>query len=304
MTVFVTGASGLIGRHLCRVLVRRGNKVVAVSRSPQAAQQGVAWHVGDVTDPRFLAGPMAECSAIINLAGAPIAQRWTAAHRQTIVASRVATTEALVACLQQLRSQNQGPQVLLSTSAVGYYGFDNPGPCDEVAPVGSGLLADTCRAWEAAVSPAQTLGVRCVRLRLGVVLAREGGALPQLVRPIRLGVGAALGSGAQWMSWVHIDDVVGLYVHALDHSTVAGAVNVVAPQSVQHGRFIEAAAQALHRPLWAPRVPAWAVRMALGSMADEVLLGGQRVLPRRAQQTGYAFAQPQLEAALSDLLAT
>jgi uncharacterized protein (TIGR01777 family) len=301
MHILMTGASGLIGRHLCRALVRRGDQIIAVSRSAKPAQAGITWHVGDAADPNFLRGLMAHCDAAINLAGASVAQRWTAARRREIVDSRLGVTRALAAAMAQ--SDTTAPKrTLLSASAVGYYGYDNRGPCAETSPPGTGFLATTCQAWEAAAIASEAACVRCVRLRLGVVFAADGGALPQLVAPIRAYVGAALGSGQQWMSWIHIDDVVGLFLHALDHAECSGALNVVAPQAAHHGAVIAAAARALKRPLWAPRVPAAAMRLAMGAMAEEVLLGGQQVVPAAAQATGYAFTHADLDAALVNIL--
>lgn len=302
MHVLMTGASGLIGRHLCRALVRRGDQVMAVSRSPQPPEAGVTWYVGDTQDASFLAGPLAVCDAAINLAGASVAQRWTARHKRTIAQSRLGVTQALSQAFRLAPAATNKRRVLLSTSAVGYYGYDSTGPCTESAPLGQGFLAQVCHDWESAAQDSEIHGARCARLRLGVVLAPEGGALPQILKPIRAMVGAPLGTGAQMMSWVHIDDVVRLYLKALDDDAMHGPINVVAPNAVSNAALTKVAARILHKPLWAPKVPAAVLRLAFGQMADEVLLGGQHVAPEAALAHGYTFAYPGLSAALTQIL--
>jgi hypothetical protein len=303
MHVLMTGASGLIGRHLCRALVRRGDQVIAVSRSAQPQQAGVSWHVGDTQDPQFLAEPLAGCDAAINLAGASVATRWSASYKRTIAGSRLGVTQALSQAFRLARAKSDACRTLVSTSAVGYYGFANAGPCAEDAPLGAGFLAQVCHDWESAAQDSEIHGARCVRLRLGIVLSTEGGALPQILAPIRAMLGAPLGSGQQWMSWVHIDDVVGMYLKALDDGALHGAINVVAPQPVSNADLTKTAAKILGKPLWAPRVPGAVLRLAMGQMADEMLLGGQQVVPKAALAAGYAFAYPQLQGALTQLLA-
>lgn len=298
----MTGASGLIGRHLCRALVRRGDQVIAVSRSAQPQQAGVSWHVGDTQDPEFLAGLLASCDGAINLAGASVATRWNARYKRTISGSRLGVTQALSQAFRLARSKTEGPKVLVSTSAVGYYGFANAGPCAEDAPLGPGFLAQVCHDWESAAQDSEIHGARCVRLRLGIVLSTEGGALPQILGPIRAMLGAPLGSGEQWMSWIHIDDVVGMYLKALDDDAMHGAINVVAPHPVTNAVLTQTAAKVLHKPLWAPRVPGPVLRLAMGQMADEMLLGGQNVEPKAALAAGYDFIYPELQGALTQLL--
>jgi hypothetical protein len=277
-TVLVTGASGFIGRHLCAALQARGDRVIALRR-------GGALPAAEPID------------AVINLAGAPIlGPPWTAGRRRLLRDSRIGTTQRLVAALAE---RSQRPAVLVSASAVGYYGVRDDQPVDESTAPQDIFQSQLCADWEQAASAAEALGIRVVRLRLGVVLGRDGGALPQLALPARLGLGAVMGDGRQGMPWIHIDDVVQLFLRTLDDATLGGAMNAVAPETATQRQFQQALAQVLRRPLWL-RVPAAPVRWALGEMA-QLLVDGQHVLPRAALAAGFSFRFPTLAGALADL---
>src|SRR5579875_839224 len=268
MRIVVTGATGLIGRALCRALAGAGHTVVGVGRRPGLVPAPI-----DTWD--RLGEALRDAQAVVNLAGEPIAaRRWTRAQKARIRDSRVLATRALV---EGMAAVSPRPGVLVSASAVGWYGPRGDEPLDETAPPGSGFLAEVCQAWEAEAERAATLGVRVVRLRIGVVLA--------------------LGSGRQWMSWVHRDDVVGLVLAALGSDAWHGAINATAPAPVTNRDFARTLGRVLGRPAVLP-VPAIALRLALGEMAS-MLLTGQRVLPKVAEARGYAFRHPALAAALA-----
>jgi uncharacterized protein (TIGR01777 family) len=238
---------------------------------------------------------MPEVDAVVNLAGASVADgRWTARRKAAIRRSRVEGTRSLVLAMGRAARK---PQVLVSASAVGVYGSQGDEPLDETAPSGAGFLASVCRAWESEASAATALGVRVVLLRLGVVLARGGGALGRMLIPFRAGVGGPLGSGRQWMSWVHVDDVVGLVLAALQNETLAGPVNATAPHPVTNRDFTKALGHAVERPAFLP-VPGLVLRLVLGEMAS-MLLTGQRVLPAAASEAGYEFRFPEIGGALA-----
>lgn len=299
MKLLMTGGTGLIGGPLSRFLLDRGHQLVIVTRAvqgrvPQPNLRFVSWEGSDWQR------AIAEAEGVISLAGASIAQRrWDAAQKQAIRESRVQTTRRLVSTIAVIE---QKPAVLISASAVGYYGARGAEPLTEADAAGGGFLADTCQAWEAEAQRAQALGVRVVLLRLGLVLAPGGGALSKMVPPFRWFVGGPLGSGRQWVSWVHRDDVLGLVEWTLTHPEMSGAVNATAPDPVTMREFCRALGRALHRPSWAP-VPSGILRLLLGEMA-ELLLSGQRVLPAAAQRAGYTFRYPDVHRALAACLQT
>lgn len=296
MHVFVTGATGLIGRTLCEALVRRGDEVTALSRRPGAALPGgVRLVEGDPA----VAGPWLEAlvgaDAVVHLAGEPVAGgRWTAARKARIVASRLDSTRLVAGAVAA-----GGPGVLVQGSATGFYGDRGDEPLDEAAAPGRGFLADLSVRWEAAAAPAAARA-RVVFVRTGLVLAGEGGALPALARPFRLFVGGPLGDGLGWQPWIHLADELGLLLLALDDARARGPLNAVAPAPVRQAELARTLARVLRRPDLFP-VPALALRLAVGEMA-EVLLASQRVVPGVAEALGYRFEFPTLEPALRDLL--
>lgn len=298
MRVLLTGSTGLLGTALRQRLIARGDTVVAHTRKPQAQAAQVHWLRGDAQDPGTYAGVMDEVDAVINLAGATIAQRWTRAARQEILHSRVGTTKALV---QAAQAGKKMPARWLNASAVGFYGAHAATQCDESSPRGRGFLADVTAAWEAEAAPLAGFGVGVHLMRLGVVLAREGGVFPMLRRVTQSYLGGPLGDGQQWMSWVHHDDAVALFLWALSGAAPPGPLNACAPNAARQAEMMARLGQILRRPSWL-RAPGLPMRWALGQMADELLLGGQNVVPKVALSGGFVHAHPGLEGALRQLL--
>jgi uncharacterized protein (TIGR01777 family) len=297
-TVLITGGSGFIGRHVARLLRQRGDEVIVLSRHPDRARARLPAGVRVVAGLGELADD-SRIDAIVNLAGAPIlGPPWTAGRRRSLRDSRLQTTRALVDFCRRLQ---QRPGVLVSASAIGYYGIGDDTPADEQTSPQEIFQSRLCRDWEAAAREAEALGLRVVLLRFGIVLGRDGGALPPLAAPVRLGLGAVLGSGNQPLPWIHIADALGLLTLALDSAGLSGPINAVAPeQTVQRG-FVAALGRVLRRPVFF-RVPAFILRALLGEMA-QLLLDGRPVLPAAARAAGYAFQHPELEPALATLLA-
>jgi len=302
MKILVTGATGLVGTALVKALARDGHTVCRLMRpggEKQAASEGfdVPWNpaTGD------LGGAAVGADAVANLAGASIADaRWSAERKALLRSSRVDTTRALVNALSKM---NAKPAVLVSASAIGYYGNRGDELLTEESAAGTDFLSVVAQEWEAEALKAEALGIRVVLARFGIILARQGGALPQMMMPFYVFAGGRVGSGKQWMSWVSIEDVVGILRLALDNKAIRGAINVVSPQPVRNAEFTKTLAGAMHRPAIFP-APAFALRLALGEMADALLLGSQRVVPERLQQLGYRFMHPDLTDALTAVLST
>lgn len=306
MRVLITGGTGFIGRPLCRELARAGHSVTVLTRDPAGAKARVdpavrlvGWQ-GFRGPTQELAEALADSEVVINLAGEPIAaRRWTPQVKSELRASREGTTSALVtACAKQA----QRPVLLVSGSAIGYYGPRGEEILTEESPSGSGFLASLCREWEGAARAAERLGIRVALVRIGVVLGRDGGALAKMLPAFRLGLGGPVGSGAQWMSWIHLDDLVRLLVFVMEQAPT-GPVNATAPEPATNASFAQTLGRALHRPAWLP-APGLAVKLLLGEMAEELLLAGQRVVPARAQALEFGFHYPDLPGALQDLVGT
>jgi uncharacterized protein (TIGR01777 family) len=301
MRITVTGATGRIGSRLVRQLLDRGDEVTVLSRHPDRARAALPGVEAAAWDPATAPAPAAALAGrdgVVHLAGEDIAQRWSADAKRRIRESRELGTRNLVA---GLRAADPRPPVLVSASAVGYYGAHGDEPLDESAPAGSGFLADVCAAWEREAQAAEALGVRVVRLRTGVVLDREGGALAKMLPFFKLGGGGPVAGGRQYMPWIHRDDLVGLQIAALEGGDAwTGPINGTAPETVTNRAFSKALGRVLHRPAIAP-VPGFAVRVLYGDMA-ELVTEGQRVEPRRAQELGYRFRHPQLDEALRSTL--
>jgi uncharacterized protein (TIGR01777 family) len=297
MRVLVTGSSGLVGSALASQLEGDGHTVTRLVRSKRGTgEDRVLWdpEAGTI-DSASLEG----LDAAVHLAGESIAAgRWTAARKARILESRTKGTQLLAEALAGLRER---PKVLVSASAVGYYGDRGDESLREESASGSGFLADVCRQWEAAAAPAAQSGIRVVHPRFAMILSTAGGALQRLLLPFRLGLGGRLGSGKQFMSWVALDDVVGAICHALTHDDLQGPVNVVSPTPVRNDEFTKTLGRVLRRPTVFP-LPAFAARLAFGQMADELLLTSQRVEPAKLIAGGYQFAFPDLEGALRHLL--
>ena len=301
MQVLITGGTGFIGQALVQQLVAAGHAVTVCSRYPAQAARQLGAGVRCVSALNAIAATD-RIDAIVNLAGARVVgPPWTAARRQVLLDSRVGTTQAL---LQWLQQTGQRPSVWVQASAIGFYGV-RPAQetLTETSAPGQGFMSELCVRWEQAAAQATALGIRQVVLRLGVVLG-PGGALPQLLRPIRLGLGGRMGSGQQVMSWIHRDDVLALITTALqapqNNPPMQGTYNATAPEPVPQATFARTAGQLLHRPVWLP-VPAAPLRWALGEMA-QLFVDGQTVVPARLQREGFAFAYPSLREALRSLV--
>lgn len=284
MRIVIAGGTGFIGEPLVRQLVARGDSVAVLSRNPSKvrAGRGLEW---DAKSHGPWSEEVASADAVVNLAGENIGDgRWTDDRKRRLVASRVDATRAIV---EALKRAPEHKRVLVNASAVGLYGSRGDESLDERASRGEGFLADLVERWESVAREAEGVA-RLVLPRFGVVLARDGGALAKMLLPFRLGVGGPIGGGEQWMSWIDRDDAVRFVIWAIDHDAAAGAYNVTAPEPVRNRDFARALGRALRRPAVLP-VPAFALRLAFGEMADEALLGGQRVLPERAEADGFVF---------------
>jgi uncharacterized protein (TIGR01777 family) len=296
MHILLTGGTGLIGRALCRHWLAQGHALSVWSRSPErvAGLCGEAVRgIGRLQD--YGPGPL---DAVVNLAGAPIADRpWTHKRKALLWASRIHLTEQLLAWLE---SRDHRPQVLISGSAVGWYGDGGERELDEdSAPVIEDFAAQLCGAWEETAQRAEALGIRVVLLRTGLVLAREGGFLKRLLPPFRLGLGGPIGNGRQWMPWIHLRDEIGLIDFLLQRENARGPYNACAPQPVRNKAFARALGRALHRPALLP-LPGPLLKLGLGELSG-LLLGGQKAVPQRALADGYAFRFTDLDSALADL---
>ena len=299
MRVIVTGGTGFIGPKLCERLVSRGHDVIALTRDASRSRDHVhpkvrvvSWAEGAAWE-GFVDG----AGALVNLAGETIAQRWTAAAKARIASSRLNAAARLKAAAEKAA---QKPAVLVNASAVGFYGPRGDEPLDEETPAGSDFLAKVCVDWETAARSLEPLGTRVAMLRTGVVLGAGGGALAKMLPPFKAFAGGPLGSGKQWMSWIHESDLVGMYVWAAENPAVAGPVNATAPNPVTMREFATALGRALHRPSFA-KAPAAAIRLALGEMST-VVLDGQRVVPKKALDLGFAFRFTDVLTALKDVV--
>ncbi len=296
-TIAVTGGTGLIGRKVIDALLARGDAVVALVRGaprldlPRDVEQR-EWSAHDA------AADLRDTHAVVHLAGAPIASgRWTAARKKLIEQSRVLGTRSIV---EGLRTCDGSVRVLVSASGIDIHGDTGERVIDERTEPGTGFLPELAQRWEGEALRASELGVRVVLLRTSLVLAREGGALRKMLLPFRMGLGGPMGSGQQHWAWIHVDDEVGLILHALDREEVHGPLLAAAPQAVRQREFARALGRAVHRPAVAP-APSFALRAALGEMAD-LLLSSHNAVPRVALETGYRFRHPELDEALADLL--
>lgn len=296
MKLVIAGGTGLIGSALSLQLLEKGHSLTILtrffgSRLPTNSKKYQLW---SPPAPGAWEETIDGADAVVNLAGEPIAaKRWSEKQKEKIRSSRVDTTRALVAAIAKARTK---PQLLLNASAVGYYGPRGDKSLTEETGPGNDFLSRVCIAWEEEAKKAQDYGLRVIRLRTGIVLAREGGALAKMAPPFKFFVGGPLGSGKQWLSWIHIEDEVGLILFLLEHPHAHGAVNATAPNPVTMTEFCKTLGRVLHRPSWAP-VPAFVLRPMLGEMAD-MLLTGQRVFPDTAQKLGYSFRYPTLYEAL------
>ncbi|MEA2154826.1 MAG: uncharacterized protein QOE11_966 [Solirubrobacteraceae bacterium] len=298
MRVTVTGATGRIGSALVAALKARGDEVTALSRNPEKAGErlgveALAW------DPQNEGAPMAALvgrDAVVHLAGEDVGQRWSKEVKQRILDSREGGTRSLVHAIFDAKPR---PPVLICASASGFYGARGDEPVDETSPPGRDWLADVVVRWEAQADTAK-LGTRVVKVRTGVVLDAEGGALAKMLPPFKAGLGGPVGGGRQYMPWIHLDDIVGIYLAAIDSPSFAGPINASAPNPVTNKEFSHALGRALHRPAVAP-IPGFTIKAMYGEMA-QIVLKGVRMVPGRAPELGYEFAHPDLDEALRDTL--
>lgn len=302
-SVAITGATGLIGTALAASCARDGMRVAALVRNTARAADRLphaTLHAWDATGGPPPEAALAGAAAVVNLVGESLSDgRWSEARKKQLRDSRVVGTRALV---DALRGVSPRPRVLISASGVGYYGDRGDEILTEASPGGTGFVAELARDWEAEALKAEELGIRVVILRNGVVLSRAGGILKKLLPLFRLGLGGKIGSGSQWMPWIHLEDEIGLIRQAMQNEAVRGPLNVVAPEPATNAEFVRAMGEALGRPT-ALTAPAFALRLAFGTMTDEVLLASQRAMPVRTLETGYTFRHPLLREALSELLA-
>ncbi len=305
--ILITGSTGVIGMALCAAARNRWWEAVPVQRERKAegrrekpAEPGTLFWEPEAAQPFADLEALEGFDAVVHLSGASVAgRRWTAAYRKTILESRTLTTGALALALGRLRNP---PPVLITASATGYYGSRGDEELTEESTRGNDFLSEVCELWEGAASPAVAAGIRVVHARFGVVLSPFGGALAQMLPVFRAGLGGRLGDGRQWMSWIGLDDVLAAIFHAIDHTEIAGPLNVVSPRPVRNSDFTHALGRALHRPAIVP-APAFALRTVFGEMADETLLTSCRVLPTKLLESGFTFQHSVLEKTFAALLA-
>jgi uncharacterized protein (TIGR01777 family) len=306
MRVFVTGGTGLIGKRLVGQLLGRGDQLVILTRRYAAARQmfGPTCGLveGDPVQPGEWMDAVGDCDAVINLAGENVfGRRWNEKFKALLFDSRVKTTQNVAQALLRKPKRSDGqPKVLVNASAIGMYGPHGDEELTEDSPPGTDFLAGLCVEWEKAARAVEPAGVRWATVRVGVVLDKEGGALPKLLTPFKLFAGGRAGTGRQWMSWIHHEDMTGLFLLVLDRAEARGPINGTAPNPVTNRDFGMALGRALHRPSFVP-TPSFVLRLALGEVA-EVVVQGQRVLPKRAQALGYTFKYPTVDAALTRIL--
>ncbi|HVX32782.1 MAG TPA: TIGR01777 family oxidoreductase [Solirubrobacterales bacterium] len=302
MRVLVTGASGRIGKALCDELLRRGDEVVGLTRDPvkaRAAQPRMSWHAWEPTLERPAAAAFEGVDGVVNLVGERIDQRWSAAAKRKIMDSRKLATHNLVGTIEGLAAK---PRVLVSQSAVGYYGDRGDEVLDESSAPGTSFDSRICVEWEAAAREVEAAGVRLAITRTGQVMDTGGGLLGELVLPFKLGLGGPLAGGRQWVPWIHVADEIGVLTWALDTDSVSGVVNATAPNPVTNKEWSKALGRAVGRPAVLP-IPGFVLEVKFGREFGKVAQGGQRVLPRRTEELGYAFGFPAIDGALRDLLA-
>jgi uncharacterized protein (TIGR01777 family) len=302
MNILITGGTGFIGRPLCRELVSSGHNVLITTRRKSTSKDILTWKPPALIPSEIISN----IDAIVNLAGESIASgRWTKRRKELILSSRINTTRALVQSIEKIPPPPFGkggwgdfhrPKILISASAIGYYGPHEDEYVTEDMSSGTDFLADVCKAWEAEALRAEELGVRVVLVRIGAVIESDGGALTRILIPFKFFLGGPIGTGKQWFSWIHRDDAVGIIKYSLENESISGPVNLTAPEPVTNREFSSALGKALRRPSWFA-VPGFVVKLTLGELGS-VLLTGQRVLPEKALKAGYQFKYPEVNGAL------
>ena len=299
--IVVTGGTGFIGRALCAKMTAEGFEVVVLSRQREAASalgervQVVEWDGQRIAGwSRYVEGAV----AIVNLAGDNIASgRWTTKKKAKVLASRIDASRAVATAVEQASVK---PAVVIQGSAIGYYGNRDEEELDEASAAGEGFLADVTKKWEEAIAPVNALGVRLAVLRIGAVLGSADGMMPRVLGAFRWFVGGPLGSGKGWLSWIHLEDVTRAIVFLIERQGAGGVFNLTAPHPIISRSFYQTLAKVMHRPCWL-QVPGWALKMLMGQMAEELILSGQRVLPKRLSEAGYRFVYPDLTGALEEI---
>ena len=297
MRVLISGASGLIGSSLSLALRVRGDEVLPLVRRAPTNPSEVQWHERGSIEPRALGS----VDAVVHLAGRNVGARWTQKTKREIFDSRVTGTRVLAEAVAESFRRTGKPKTFICASAIGYYGGRGDEILTEESSSGGGFLAEVVRRWEEATAAAREAGVRVVSPRIGVVLARDGGALGKMLLPFRAGVGGKIGTGEQWMSWITMTDLIRILLRALDNESMSGVYNAVTPQPVRNRHFVKALGAALHRPAILP-LPAFAVRAIFGQMGVETILNSERVIPMRLQDAEFHFEYPELETALERVL--
>jgi len=303
MRILIMGATGFIGKALCKLLIKEGHEILALSRNPKKAAESfppdipiIEW---DGRSTRFLDERSKTLHGIVNLAGENIGTgRWSRTKKRQILESRVHAGRALV---EAVRHADQKPKVVVQASAIGFYGSTHDEVLDESSPSGTGFLAEAGQQWESSSKEVESLGCRRVIIRSGVVLGTSGGVLPKLLRPFRLFLGGPPGNGSQWFSWIHLEDEILAIRFLLEKEDAHGVYNLTTPEPLTMRRFCRVLGKTMNRPSWIP-VPAPIVRLVLGEMGKELLLSGQRVIPKRLLEAGYQFLYPDAETALAEIL--
>jgi uncharacterized protein (TIGR01777 family) len=295
--VLLTGGSGLIGKHLTQLLLDNGYEVSHLSRTPEN-MPGVKTYLWNIEKNEIDAACIIGVDTIVHLAGAGVAEkRWTNKRKKEIVNSR---TRSIWLIYDLLKKKNNLVKSVISASATGFYGDRDGQILTEFTTPGNDFLAEVCQKWEAAVDEGAELGLRIVKLRTGIVLDKNGGALPQMANPVKWGIGSPLGDGRQWMPWIHWQDVADMYFYAITHTKLKGVYNMAAPNPVTNQQFTQALAKQLHRPLWAPKVPAFLIKLLLGEMSI-VILGSTKASSQKIEDAGFTFKYPELDKALKEI---
>ena len=301
MKIVLFGGSGFLGKHLVPKLLAKGHNVTLISRRPEIVRRKIVpfVEVKEWSTPEKLGSLLEGTDAFVNLAGESIgAKRWSASRKDEILTSRIETTRTIV---ETIGKMSKKPSVLLSASAVGYYGNVENEEVTETHPPGKDFLADVCVRWEAEAMKVGRLGVRVVLPRTGIVLANNGGALQKMLVPFRLFAGGPLGSGNQWFPWIHIEDEINAIIYTLEHPAISGPINLVAPEAITMRQFCSALGSAMRRPSWAP-VPSFVLKVVLGEMAEALVLGGQKVVSRKLIESGYRIKFSRIDEALAEIL--
>lgn len=302
MHIVVSGGTGFIGKPLLSKLEAENYHTILLTRHPHTSKSKLIKNImlekWDAESDGPWSSTIDGAQAVINLTGESIAaKRWTPEQKEKLISSRIKSTRALV---QAIAKAEKKPPVFINASAVGYYGNVPEGDVSETAPKGNGFLADICNQWEEEALKASAFGVRVVLLRIGIVLEKGGGALDKMIPPFKMFAGGPLGSGKQWFPWIHRDDILGAIIFALKNQSLSGPINLTAPNPVRMNQFCSALGKTMRRPSWAP-VPAFALKLLLGEMS-EMLLGGQKAIPQKLLQSGYAFKHPDLRPALESII--